>query len=85
MMRIAVWLANLLEFRLALLPRQRAVQRRGIRLSGREADHIIIHRPYETHQYFMTFTDLDGTETIVTAEFIFENGLLQDWFVYHEK
>ena len=52
---------------------------------GREPDHIIIHRPFETHQYFMTYTDLDGTETVVTAEFIFENGLLQDWFVYHEK
>ncbi|MCB9894622.1 MAG: hypothetical protein H6839_09245 [Planctomycetes bacterium] len=52
---------------------------------GREPDHIIIHRPFETHQYFMTYTDLDGTLTVVTAEFIFENGLLQDWFVYHER
>ena len=52
---------------------------------GRQPDHIIIHRPYETHQYFMTYTDLKGNETIVTAEFIFMNGLLQDWFVYHER
>ena len=52
---------------------------------GREANHIIIHRPYETHQYFMTHTDLDGTETQVVAEFIFMNGLLEDWFVYHER
>lgn len=52
---------------------------------GREPDHIIIHRPYETHQYYMTYTDLKGNETIVTAEFIFMNGLLQDWFVYHER
>lgn len=52
---------------------------------GREPDHIIIHRPFETHQYYMTFSDLNGQETIVTAEFIFENGLLQDWFVYHER
>jgi hypothetical protein len=52
---------------------------------GREPDHIIIHRPFETHQYYMTYTDLRGNETTVTAEFIFENGLLQDWFVYHER
>ncbi|MBZ0137459.1 MAG: hypothetical protein K8I27_13920 [Planctomycetes bacterium] len=52
---------------------------------GRQPDHIIIHRPYETHQYFMTYTDLRGNETVVTAEFIFLNGLLQDWFVYHER
>lgn len=52
---------------------------------GREPDKIIIHRPYETHQYYMTYTDLRGNETIVTAEFIFLNGLLQDWFVYHER
>jgi hypothetical protein len=52
---------------------------------GREPNHIVIHRPYETHQYFMTHTDLDGTETQVVAEFIFMNGLLEDWFVYHER
>jgi hypothetical protein len=52
---------------------------------GREPNHIIIHRPYETHQYFMTHTDLDGTETQVIAEFVFMNGLLEDWFVYHER
>lgn len=52
---------------------------------GREPNHIIVHRPYETHQYFMTHTDLDGTETQVVAEFIFMNGLLEDWFVYHER
>ncbi|MCB9933826.1 MAG: hypothetical protein H6841_10445 [Planctomycetes bacterium] len=52
---------------------------------GREPDHVVIHRPFETHQYFMTFTDLNGQETIVTAEFVFENGLLQDWFVFHER
>ena len=52
---------------------------------GREADHVIIHRPFETHQYYMTFKDLNGEETIVTAEFVFRDGLLEDWFVFHER
>ena len=52
---------------------------------GREPDHIIVHRPFETRQYFMTYKDLNGDETIVIAEFIFRDGLLQDWFVYHDS
>jgi hypothetical protein len=52
---------------------------------GREPDHIIIHRPFETHQYFMHYRDLNDDETIVTVEFIFKDGRLQDWFVYHER
>lgn len=52
---------------------------------GREPDHIIVHRPFETHQYYMTYSDLNGEETIVVAEFIFRDGLLEDWFVYHER
>jgi hypothetical protein len=57
----------------------------GSNKGTREPDHIIIHRPYETHQYYMNHTDLRGNETRVIAEFIFMNGLLEDWFVYHER
>lgn len=52
---------------------------------GREADKIIIHRPFETHQYYMLHRDIRGVERIVTAEFVFENGGLVDWFVFHER
>lgn len=52
---------------------------------GREPDKIIIHRPFETHQYNMVHTDIRGVERIVTAEFVFENGALVDWFVFHES
>lgn len=52
---------------------------------GREPDKIIIHRPFETHQYYMLHRDIRGVERIVTAEFVFENGGLVDWFVFHER
>lgn len=52
---------------------------------GREPDDVIVHRPYETHQYFTTYTDIWDNETVVTVEFIFKNNLLEDWFVYHER
>jgi hypothetical protein len=52
---------------------------------GREPDRIVVHRPYESHHYYMTHTDLRGNETIVTAEFVFMNGLLEAWYVYHER
>jgi hypothetical protein len=52
---------------------------------GREADHIIVHRPFETHQYFMTYTDLWGNETEIIVEFVFRSGALENWFIYHEK
>lgn len=51
---------------------------------GREPDHIIVHRPFETQQYFMTYTDLWGAETEIIVEFVFQNGMLENWFVYHE-
>lgn len=52
---------------------------------GRQADKIIVHRPFETHQYYMTHKDIRGRETVVIAEFVFESGALQAWYVYHEK
>jgi hypothetical protein len=52
---------------------------------GREPDERIIQRPFETHRYYMTHTDVRGNETLITAEFIFENGLLERWYVYHER
>jgi hypothetical protein len=52
---------------------------------GRAPDRVIIHRPFETHRYFVLHRDLRGNETIVNAEFIFEDSRLVDWFVYHDK
>jgi len=52
---------------------------------GRQADKIIIHRPFETHLYYLLHRDVRGKETIVTVEFLFEGGALQAWYVYHEK
>lgn len=52
---------------------------------GRTADHIIRQGAYETHQYFTTYTDIRGNSTVVTVEFVFMNGLLENWFVFHER
>lgn len=52
---------------------------------NRDADKVIIHRPFETHQYYMVHRDVRGRETVVTAEFVFESGRLQQWYVYHEE
>jgi len=52
---------------------------------GRVVDERIIQRPYETHRYFMTHNDLRGEETIIVVEFVFLNGLLERWYVYHES
>ncbi len=52
---------------------------------GRDADKVLVQRPYETHQYYMLYTAADGAETVITAEFVFKDGLLKRWFVYHEK
>ncbi|MHC4841144.1 MAG: hypothetical protein ACYTDT_09350 [Planctomycetota bacterium] len=51
---------------------------------GRDADKIVVQRPYENHQYYMVHKDLRGNETVVIAEFVFRDGLLKRWFVYHE-
>ncbi|MBX3473355.1 MAG: hypothetical protein KF754_03165 [Planctomycetes bacterium] len=52
---------------------------------NRTADKIVIHRPFESHQYYMTHKDIRGRETQVIAEFLFESGRLVAWYVYHEK
>ncbi len=52
---------------------------------NRNPDRIIIHRPFETQQYYMIHKDARGRETQVIAEFVFEGGMLQAWYVYHEK
>lgn len=52
---------------------------------GREPDKVIIHRPFENHLYYMTHKDVRGNETLITAEFVFENGQLASWYVYHER
>lgn len=52
---------------------------------NREADKVIIHRPFETHQYYMTHKDIRGRETQVIAEFVFESGRLVAWYVFHEE
>ncbi|MBE7493146.1 MAG: hypothetical protein HS108_15505 [Planctomycetes bacterium] len=52
---------------------------------GRQPDKVILHRPFETHQYYMLHKDVRGRETVVIAEFVYESGALQAWYVYHEK
>lgn len=52
---------------------------------GREPDHIVVHRPFETHKYFMTHVDLWGNETEIIIEFVFRSGSLENWFIYHDK
>jgi hypothetical protein len=52
---------------------------------GRAPDKILVQHPFETHRYYTTYTDLRGRETVITVEFVFENNLLRDWFVYHEN
>jgi hypothetical protein len=51
----------------------------------REPDYKIIHRPFETHQYFLNYKSNRGAVETVTVEFIFRDGLLEQWFVYHEE
>lgn len=52
---------------------------------GRTPDKVTIHRPYETHQYYVLHTDIRGNETVVTVEFVFLNGLLEAWHVFHDR
>jgi hypothetical protein len=33
----------------------------------------------------MTHKDPRGNENVVIAEFVFHNGLLEAWYVYHEQ
>ncbi len=52
---------------------------------GRTPDKVTIHRPYETHHYYVLHTDQSGNETVVTVEFVFLNGLLEAWHVFHDR
>jgi hypothetical protein len=52
---------------------------------GRTPNERIIQRPFETHRYHMTHTDLRGNETLILVDFVFEDGLLANWFIYHER
>lgn len=51
----------------------------------RDADYKVIHRPFESHQFFLTYKSLRGDVEVVTVEFVYRDGLLQEWFVYHEE
>jgi hypothetical protein len=52
---------------------------------NRQPDRVITQLPFERHQYFMAHKDPRGNENIVIAEFVFLNGLLEAWYVYHEE
>jgi hypothetical protein len=52
---------------------------------NRQPDKVISQTPFERHQYFMTHKDPRGNENVVIAEFVFHNGLLEAWYVYHEQ
>lgn len=51
----------------------------------RDADYKIIHRPFETHQFFLTYKSARGEIETVTVEFVYRDGLLEEWYVYHEE
>lgn len=51
----------------------------------REPDNRIIHRPFETHQFFLAYKSTRGAVERVTVEFVYRNGLLENWFVYHDE
>jgi hypothetical protein len=51
----------------------------------REPDYKIIHRPFETHQFFLTYKSMRGEIETVTVEFVYRDGLLKEWYVYHEE
>ncbi len=52
---------------------------------GRQPDKVIQQRPFETHRYFTLHRGHGGQETVVTVEFVFEDGKLLDWFVFHDS
>jgi hypothetical protein len=51
----------------------------------RDPDRKIVHRPFETHQFFLQYKPVRGKAEVVTVEFVYREGLLEDWFVYHEE
>lgn len=51
----------------------------------REPDYKIIHRPFETHQFFLTYKSVRGDVETVTVEFVFRDMRLEAWYVYHEE
>ena len=52
---------------------------------NREPDKIVIHRPFETHQYFLSYKSVRGDTETVIVEFVFRGGLLEVWYVYHDR
>lgn len=53
--------------------------------NNRTPDRVITQNPFETHQYHMVHKDTRGNETMVIAEFVFQSGLLESWYVYHDR
>jgi len=52
---------------------------------AKEPQRKIIHRPFETHQFLLPYKSKRGVKETVVVEFSFRDGLLEQWFVYHDE
>jgi len=51
----------------------------------REPDNKIAHRPFENHLFYLPYKSVRGATETVIVEFVFRDGRLEDWFVYHDE
>ncbi|MCC6575371.1 MAG: hypothetical protein IT462_16465 [Planctomycetes bacterium] len=50
-----------------------------------EPSRKIIHRPFETHLFYIPYKNKRGKAETVIVEFSYKDGLLEQWFVYHDE
>lgn len=50
-----------------------------------EPSRKIVHRPFETHLFYIPYRSKRGDVETVIVEFSFKDGLLEQWFVYHDE
>ncbi|MDH5642054.1 MAG: hypothetical protein OEY28_12235, partial [Nitrospira sp.] len=53
--------------------------------NNREPDEEIVHGHRVTHRYLISYKSLRGRTETVTVDFMFNDGRLAKWYVYHEE